>query len=177
MNILYEIVCKNVHTFMKKNIWTPRVFLIFFTFFERILYTSNRIIFIFSWCRAHTKIRSKLAVIVTAGSQKNHPLGSSEDPPPPLVYYGLKKEYSYTHTPPLCLMACFSANFFLNVCSLCQVLSAIYILLRQTVGWQWVMNCKKGGSSRGPVWGTTQKWPEETRENHKTPLSLSRCPI
>ena len=21
MNVLYEIVCKNVHTFMKKNIW------------------------------------------------------------------------------------------------------------------------------------------------------------
>ena len=41
LNILYEIVCKNVHTFMKKNIWTPRVFLIFFTFFERILYKSN----------------------------------------------------------------------------------------------------------------------------------------
>ena len=33
MNILYEIVCKNVHTFMKKkNIWTPRVFLIFLRF-------------------------------------------------------------------------------------------------------------------------------------------------
>ena len=31
MNILYEIVCKNVHTFMK-NIWTPRVFLIFYVF-------------------------------------------------------------------------------------------------------------------------------------------------
>ena len=28
MNILYEIVCKNVHTFMKKNIWIPRAFLI-----------------------------------------------------------------------------------------------------------------------------------------------------
>ena len=70
MNILYEIVCKNVHTFMKKDIWTPRVFLIFFTFFERILYKSNCIIFIFSWCGTHTKIRSKLVVIVTAGSQK-----------------------------------------------------------------------------------------------------------
>ena len=70
MNMLYEIVCKNVHTFMKKNIWTPRVFLIFFTFFERILYKSNCIIFIFSWCRTHTKIRSKFVVIVTAGSQK-----------------------------------------------------------------------------------------------------------
>ena len=69
MNILYEIVCKNVHTFMKKNIWTPRVFN-FFTFFERILYKSNYIIFIFSWCGTHTKIRSKLVVIVTAGSQK-----------------------------------------------------------------------------------------------------------
>ena len=42
----------------------------FFTFFERILYKSNSIIFIFSWCATHTKIRSKLAVIVTAGSQK-----------------------------------------------------------------------------------------------------------
>ena len=46
-NILYEIVCKNVHTFMKKNIWTARVFN-FFTFFERILYKSNCILFIFS---------------------------------------------------------------------------------------------------------------------------------
>ena len=70
MNILYETECKNVHTFMKKNIWTPPVFLIFFTFFERILYKSNCIIFIFSWCGTHTKIRSKLVVIVTAGSQK-----------------------------------------------------------------------------------------------------------
>ena len=70
MNILYGIVCKNVHTFMKKNIWTPRVFLIFFSFFERILYKSNCIIFIFSWCGTHTKIRSKLVVTVTVGSQK-----------------------------------------------------------------------------------------------------------
>ena len=42
----------------------------FFTFFERILYKSNCIIFIFSWCATHTKIRSKLVVIVTAESQK-----------------------------------------------------------------------------------------------------------
>ena len=34
MNILYEIVCKNVHTFTKKNIWTPRVFLIFLRFLK-----------------------------------------------------------------------------------------------------------------------------------------------
>ena len=70
VNILYEIVCKNVHAFIKKNIWTPRVFLIFLRFFERILYKSNCIISIFSWCATHTKIRSKLVVIVTAGSQK-----------------------------------------------------------------------------------------------------------
>ena len=70
MNIPYEIVCKNVHTFMKKNIWSPRVFLIFFTFFERTLNKSNCKIFIFSWCGTHTKIRSKLVVIVMAGSQK-----------------------------------------------------------------------------------------------------------
>ena len=42
----------------------------FFTFFERILYKSNCIIFIFSWCGTLTKIRSKLVVIATAGSQK-----------------------------------------------------------------------------------------------------------
>ena len=42
----------------------------FFTFFERILYKSNCIIFIFCWCATHTKIRSKLVVIVKAGSQK-----------------------------------------------------------------------------------------------------------
>ena len=42
----------------------------FFTCFERILYKSNCIIFIFSWCGTHTKIRSKLVVIVTAGSQE-----------------------------------------------------------------------------------------------------------
>ena len=70
MNILYEIVCKNVHTFMKQNIWIPRVFLTFLRFFKRILYKSNCIIFIFSWCGTHTKIRSKLVVIVTAWSQK-----------------------------------------------------------------------------------------------------------
>ena len=34
MNILYEIVCKNVHTFMNKNIWTPLVFLIFLRFLK-----------------------------------------------------------------------------------------------------------------------------------------------
>ena len=70
MKILYEIICKNVHTFMKKNIWTPTCVFNFFTFFERIHYKSNCIIFIFSWCATHTKIRSKLVVIVTAGSQK-----------------------------------------------------------------------------------------------------------
>ena len=42
----------------------------FFAFFERILYKSNCIIFIFSWSGTHTKNRSKLVVIVTAGSQK-----------------------------------------------------------------------------------------------------------
>ena len=42
----------------------------FFTFFERIFHKSNCIIFTFSWCATHTKIRSKLVVIVTAGSQK-----------------------------------------------------------------------------------------------------------
>ena len=52
----------------------------FFTFFERILYKSNCIIFIFSWCGTHTKIRSKLFVIVTAGSQKNSLWGPQRTP-------------------------------------------------------------------------------------------------
>ena len=80
MNILYEIVRKNVHTFMKKNIWTPTCVFNFFTFFETILYKSNYIIFTFSWCRTHTKIRSKLVVIVTAGSQKITLLGPQRTP-------------------------------------------------------------------------------------------------
>ena len=33
MNILYEIICKNVHIY-EKNIWTPRVFLIFLRFLK-----------------------------------------------------------------------------------------------------------------------------------------------
>ena len=62
--------------------WDPKCVFNFLRFFERTLYESNYIIFISSWCGTHTKIRSKLVDIVTAGSQKNHPLGSSEDPPP-----------------------------------------------------------------------------------------------
>ena len=51
--------------------WDPKcVFNFFRFFFERTLYKSNYIIFILSWCGTHTKIRSKLVDIVTAGSQK-----------------------------------------------------------------------------------------------------------
>ena len=52
----------------------------FFTFFERILYKSNCIIFIFSWRATHTKIRSTLVVIVTAGSQKITLWGTQRTP-------------------------------------------------------------------------------------------------
>ena len=52
----------------------------FFTFFERTLFKSNCIIFIFSWCATHTKIRIKLVVIVTAGSQKITLWGSQRTP-------------------------------------------------------------------------------------------------
>ena len=34
MNILYKIVSKNEHTFMKKNMWTPRGFSIFLRFLK-----------------------------------------------------------------------------------------------------------------------------------------------
>ena len=51
--------------------WDPKcVFNFLLFFFERPLYKSNYIIFILSWCGGHTKIRSKLVDIVTAGSQK-----------------------------------------------------------------------------------------------------------
>jgi len=50
--------------------WDPKWVFNFLLFFERILYKSNYIIFILSWCGTHTKIRSKLVDIVTAGSQK-----------------------------------------------------------------------------------------------------------
>ena len=59
-----------MYTLLWRRIYGPHVFFNFFTFFERILYRSNCIIFIFSWCATHTKIRSKLVVIVTAESQK-----------------------------------------------------------------------------------------------------------
>ena len=53
----------------------------FFTFFEKMLYKSNCIIFIFSGCATLTKIRSKLVVIVTAGSQKITLWGPQRTPP------------------------------------------------------------------------------------------------
>ena len=46
------------------------VFNFFYVFLKEYFVKSNCIIFIFSWCGTHTKIRSKLVVIVTAGSQK-----------------------------------------------------------------------------------------------------------
>ena len=50
--------------------WDPKCAFNFLHFFERTLYKSNYIIFILCWCGTHTKIRSKLVDIVTAGSQK-----------------------------------------------------------------------------------------------------------
>ena len=50
--------------------WDPKCIFNVLRFFERTLYKSDYIIFILSWCGTHTKIRSKLVDIVTAGSQK-----------------------------------------------------------------------------------------------------------
>jgi hypothetical protein len=50
--------------------WDPKWVFDFLLFFVRTLYKSNYIIFILSWRGTHTKIRSKLVDIVTAGSQK-----------------------------------------------------------------------------------------------------------
>jgi hypothetical protein len=47
----------------------PSGFLIFYVL-ERTLYKSNYMLFILSWCRTHTKIRSELVDTVTTGSQK-----------------------------------------------------------------------------------------------------------
>ena len=50
--------------------WDPKCVFNFLRSYERTLYKSNYIIFILRWCGTHTKIRSKLVDIVTAGSQK-----------------------------------------------------------------------------------------------------------
>ena len=60
--------------------WDPKWVFDFLGFFERTLYKSNYIIFILSWCGTHTKIRSKLVDIVTAGSQKITLWGSQRTP-------------------------------------------------------------------------------------------------
>ena len=61
--------------------WDPKGVFNFLRFFERTLYKSNYIIFILSCCRTHTKIRSKLVDIVTAGSQKITLWGPQRTPP------------------------------------------------------------------------------------------------
>ena len=52
----------------------------FFYVFWKNTYKSNCIIFIFSWFGTHTKIRSKLVVIVTVGSQKITLWGPQRNP-------------------------------------------------------------------------------------------------
>jgi len=59
--------------------WDPK-YVFNLCFFERTLYKSNYIISILSWCRTHTKIRSKLVDIITAGSQKITLWGSQRTP-------------------------------------------------------------------------------------------------
>ena len=61
--------------------WDPKCVFNFLRLFERTLYKSNYIIFILSWCGTHTKIRSKLDHIVTAGSQKITLWGPQRTPP------------------------------------------------------------------------------------------------
>ena len=60
--------------------WDPKCVFNSLRFFERTLYKSNYIIFILSWCGTHTKIKSKLVGIVTAGSQKAPSLGPQRTP-------------------------------------------------------------------------------------------------
>jgi len=60
----------------------PQMCFKFLRFFERTLYKSNYIIFILSWWGTHTKIRSKLVDIVTAGPQKITLWGPQGNPPP-----------------------------------------------------------------------------------------------
>jgi len=60
--------------------WDPKCVFNFLCFFERTLYKSNYIIFTLSWCGTHTKIRSKLVDIVTAGSQKIRLWGPQRTP-------------------------------------------------------------------------------------------------
>ena len=61
--------------------WDPKCVFNFLRFFLRILYKSNYIIFILSWCGTYRKIRSKLVDIVEAGSQKITLWGPQRTPP------------------------------------------------------------------------------------------------
>ena len=71
-------ICNVVHK--EGSRWETKCVFNFLRFFERTLYKSNYIIFILSWCGTHTKIRSKLVDIVTAGSQKITLLGPQRTP-------------------------------------------------------------------------------------------------
>ena len=86
----------------------------FFTFFERILYKSNCIIFISSWCATHTKIRSKLVVIVTAGSQKITLWGPQRTPPLVILRVKMPPRATSGILPATCVLSgsCLSTRIF-----------------------------------------------------------------
>ena len=69
VHVTVHVNVKKLKTHLRSR-WDPKCVFNFLCFFERTLYKSNYIIFIWSWCGTHTKIRSKLVDIVTAGSQK-----------------------------------------------------------------------------------------------------------
>ena len=112
----------------------------FFTFFERILYKSNCIIVIFSWCATHTKIRSKLVVIVTAGSQKITLWGPQRTPLGILRVKGKRKNMRL-YTQNLCQrfqMMCFFQVMEESFSRLNFVTAALELLcMRFVVSWLW----------------------------------------
>jgi hypothetical protein len=74
----------------------------FLRFFEEVLYKSNYIIFILSWCRTRTKIRSTSVVRVTTGSQKITVWGPGGTP---LGILRVKNECSHASSSPYAVMA------------------------------------------------------------------------
>ena len=93
------------------------MFLIFYFYFERTLYKSNYIIFILSRCGTHTKIRSKLVDIVTAGSQKITLWGPQRAP------LGIKRVKIIKYCIELykCFIKDFGFGFMVTFCTVCAI--------------------------------------------------------
>ena len=114
----------------------PQVCFYFFTFFERTLYKSNYIIFILNWCGTHTKIRSKLVDIVTAGSPIITHWGPQRTP---LGILRVKYDGNYTSATLVCFCGVATDLYFLVSCWGQNEAAGIQLAcdLRLSPQWNW----------------------------------------